>query len=677
MKKKILFLFFFLLVLPISFSSLTYTNISENFPNDVRINYTQLLHCNSTNMQSNYEYSGSAGTWNVCRTYSNPAAYFKRNISDYYGGSTNQLKAFSTDAATTEERLDYIIFYKDYTEGTGFYLDNSTSSGWFGSSTGSAPTTNKVCWFFVNSSGFGGHVAHINNGCSYLESHVEALFGNNDVPNIDLNLDAYAGVNPNGTMKVWGTGSPGLIYGKYYDYIGFVLEDSQVNGITYLDQINLSGNTNGYGTNELPLFNLTPEKTYLCINNSQRFPQTINLNWSISDEENDIIYYGEAKGYTNGTEFIDFSNYAQVWPLEPFIYAEAKEFNKLESSCNINIDIDEYDNTKHNALLENDFFGYDSVMLQINGGCNETDKSVTVPFIDTAQALYFVTDIYNLDISEEFNLTLLDTTENSDFTLRFYRNSSAIYGELLLNNGSVDEMFSLTGNDYGFFRLEFTNTFGNVGNIKIEGTEYNNIGIIGIKEFTYEIDDITLDNLKYITYDVNTSSDIYVDSLSLAYVKHSLTWTTTQPQTISIEKPSYEHYIYFVSDDLHQPNSYTTQDFWIKAEQKEVCNEQSQGFEDFTDAIDIMLGNPLTNFLRYNGIYQEFITGLYILYFVLLVLFAVGFYKARGTLNLFLSSLLSSLSVFSLGFVVSSAGVMVSMLIIFTLSTIFFVRSNH
>lgn len=464
-------------------------------------------------------------------------------------------------------------------------------------------------------------------------------------------------------------------------------------GNTVFDDLTIINLKNG--TNELPVFNVTFEETYRCIEYNETFPQSIDLVLDVYDPEGGVIYYGTSTYATNYSSFFDFTKNYCVFrgfsyytdydllgenldlyiPPVCYGYSNVNDIydyfvaNKTDT-CIIKPYHDSYIDEYHYLEKRQNALGEESIQLVLNSDCTGTDKSVLFDSETNSYSGNVEFEVNGLEIGDILNLTLLDNEFQDNYLhLNFYRNNSQFYIEA--SNGTIINNFSTSSESY---RIKLSNTYDNQDNFYIEVRYITGITLDTIFEDTFQYGDTDKDEFKYVKYGIDDGDDISIDYMFYTLQKMSIIWGTQQPNNVTRYYSGYSHHFFYVTDDYHYPDEYAEKDYWIRIEQKEHCFDVDT--EDI-DAIVDVLGNPLRSFLNYQGITNEMKTMLYVLFFFLFVVFNVMHYKSNGTINLALSGLLSSFISFILAYTLKFSIQMVVFLITFTLSLVILVLTKN
>lgn len=401
-----------------------------------------------------------------------------------------------------------------------------------------------------------------------------------------------------------------------------------------LDQFSIEDYYNG--TNLLPYFNVSVDDPYRCILLNDTFPYIIELNWSTYDKESDTILYGTGIRNYQTQESIDFT----TWDNEFNIYLDYTDLLNFDASCGIFL-VETTNESRHKAVQGYDEVNDPAYLLNLNGDCTNTDKTVTHIWKAPSISFNYDVGINDLDSGEELNISVLSSTlEKGDyeFIITLNRTNSDFDFDILLNNGSKYNLYNFTSTKSDF-RFSMFNTVDN-GDIYGFKFYYSNNGI-SLDTTTY-VNDVQISNplgeYKGTLYSIGSGDDVYLSSIYNNLFQYNITWSSTQPSNVTFYRPMYKEIRFYVSDDAHSTSEYNYESVFVSVVQEDYCYDPI----NVEDDINLIIGNSFKGYFDFIGQRDKAITFLYVFFVLLFVFFIVMTYLANHTISILIPLVLSS-----------------------------------
>lgn len=360
----------------------------------------------------------------------------------------------------------------------------------------------------------------------------------------------------------------------YFDSIGIighytVLYSLGVSGGINIDNVTL-GNID---ENNLPLFNISiNNNNQFCLNASETNKE-IPISWEVYDLEGDGLYYGYSVGINNYTTFETYYNYKCIIGglICDFFPSEntPKKFLKNDNLCNISVM--DYNYNNHNQIKGKDLTQDETIFIQINGNCNNLDKSLYYIFPFEFNVFSLDMDILDFDINESFNISLLSMDFNNKlFNLNFRRNETDKLIYMFNNNvliGTFNNRDVFNNGTVRGFKIFISNTQNNT-QLYIKIT--NSVNGISLDNYNYYYIDnrnIYNENINYKYFGIVSNPNTFILNSYLSYslVFFTPEFSSTPLNSIIIPFSNYQkHYFFYISDSEHYLlNQYNKKDIWI------------------------------------------------------------------------------------------------------------------
>lgn len=337
-------------------------------------------------------------------------------------------------------------------------------------------------------------------------------------------------------------------------YIGFY----GTNDIFQFSKLNFT-NIIDVSNNQLPNVNVTSEKPYYCINETDDV-LIIPLNYSIYDYENDTIYYSLKKydSYSENTTILFYERFCRY--LFGFIplCTNNKNYDFLlntyyptENVCEISQN--SYNESMFNLYFENDIYG-----LRLND-CHNSDKSFYYDLDIPTNNLNYITEIRQIHNNDVLNVSLLSEDLNEISRIQLNTQDNRLYvnyynGTDLINIGNISKQdntliefydVNVNNNNYVFRVWE-----SGVNLPRLSGTYQN---------FTIPI--LSDNSIKYVKHNINDVTDVIIMGLQFRGVTSFLNFTQEQITNFTIYNIGSYYYTIYTTDELNKElNKYNTND---------------------------------------------------------------------------------------------------------------------
>lgn len=621
--KKIILLFGLLCLFFISFVSAiqTQTIFTENFGNSnffVGSSYCE----NQPYTNWTLENSANSPVWNVtfdndvfCFVTSNNNRYFEQqNTSGRYKtayGITNK-RTFGTNAElfgigvildrilslTSDSQISYYRYDADSPEFLSLWNNNELLITISLTTSCSAGTPNKCC-----------EIYNAYNDSSYDTFNMQQVYDN---------CTGYSDVN--------------------FTDITHIFFVSAYNGLSApRNEMNLDDITIYFlnGTNELPDFNVTMDKNYFCINDTD---SNIQLNYTInvSDYENDTIYYSIKAdeedlftvGSFNNLKFTNrvcrfnpvFLGVNYIGILYNYLFNSnnvwyCSEDENFFSGININYISPEFDTLNNSCEISNyinlsNF--YIDTFTDVNG--NLEDMLILNPLCDNNKEAYLKTDFNIKNTFFSNNIYLTDNINNT-FYITFYQNPllSEIITKIKFIQNETNNLAVFNINESGEFHITDLNiTNADVGFFNYIAVDYSYSADTNLYNLTISTIDknSTITNIKgysdnslnYLTKYIGWS--IENDTLNFMYIENFLyggftltpEWTLQKPNNVTIIGDGLKSLHFYITDNIHLNKDFVYKTEYINIESGDVCIDRENLLDTTTSGGLSALGGLFYDF---------------------------------------------------------------------------------
>lgn len=632
MNKKLLIIFLFFLVLPISFSYTFYESFDGNYffntsnctrysqqAGNTKVGYANMGYFNFTGLPTislldNEYYCTEFGyyTAGLTQEFENSTTYQQTNDALYFNGIPNVYNTNSHadlqyvfDTSVSFLNTSRISFYANSEGKGGFYIGFSELDG------------TMIKSLYVGSTASQGCPDGVQNCCNagYYDNSLTpwengTLSFNKSFAQIGALGETCTGfINGLENIKV-------LTFGA--------TEATTAYGNLYLDNLRITDYYN-YEINNLPYWNISWTPT-LYVNNTNP-TATLNFELDTFDEEYDTIYYSSQTGYNyNKTEVIDFEKYECGLFTCDYVadYGDLEYIYTFENSCSIDtVGVFDYEITIDYHETDEKTFTY----LVLNPMCANPIRIYTNVLNSDVNYLEILTSATTIDEFNIFGMTLTGEVLFNFTSIDLNSTVSTIY-----NNGSQAE--NVTVYPY-MVQFETQNLNDNIYTIKVWDT-YNSYS----RTYNTSID-TTNKKMAFLGMEVNQGY-VGINKIVKSEVIQNFNWTTTKPNSVTFNNAGlYSHKIY-ITDSYHLPlNEYDTitMDVTVIDTTSYYYNEEG---EEFFEEIDNVIGTNWRDYfqnLELNDKLNKFFPWLW---FGLLIFFTYTFFVSTHEIKLTLAGLLSS-----------------------------------
>lgn len=402
-------------------------------------------------------------------------------------------------------------------------------------------------------------------------------------------------------------------------------------------EINISFDYFGHLNNYLPTFNLTANETYICLNDTQNYPVSFQLNWNIYDAEGDTIYYSYDKNELNYSKtynfdlpLVDFKFWTSNKVTPNYKFVEDHFFFTCDLSGSL-----EYEENHTNLVNVKNVFDEDSYALALDGDCPGNARATLFYMEESANALSHFTYFMDFDNNEKINMTLFDETLQHEFEFNINKTDNIYFIQAKDESGNFKDVLNVS-TDKDMFRLIVSNSVGDNNNYFFAFSTF--------EPFTANYGNITIDKnfttYKNIEYKVEPGSLIMIDEITSVVKNFDMEWTTAQPTSVTHYRPGTDQYVFFISDNYNYPTKYSKAYLWLKSEQKEYCYSTLTGFKE---DMDLIIGSDFLNYFKNLNIYDKGLKFIWIFWLFFLIFFIVTFAISTKAFHFLIPLLLSSL----------------------------------
>lgn len=390
-----------------------------------------------------------------------------------------------------------------------------------------------------------------------------------------------------------------------------------------------------YGQNKLPVCNISVDSPTKCaeINGKADF----DLNISCIDLEGDTIYYSLVeKSFDVGIYWYTFSQMFE----DPF------------NSFNQNVMVNRYENQTYDPMWDNnvgvshfihensDYGG--TLLLNYDWFPNnliEKRKGMTWNIynkVENQQPDTYFSLLMGTDST--FNITMQDSSFKEYISYQF---KSMTTNEFNISVLGVEINYNLSESEWNNFKIKQDGQ--NISLYLCTDLECSSETLINKTILSTNTNYMRLFNI------ISERSVVMFDNIVFSYKDVMLPdFSTVKPSTISQEIGTFRHKIYY-SDEIHYPTIYNYTTLYLTVENYDGCTTPSNQ-TGILDIVDKSVGNSLQNLLKTLDIYELGKTALWLIYLVLIITFAIGSYKVKGTPNIVIANLFSSMGCILISF---------------------------
>jgi len=445
-------------------------------------------------------------------------------------------------------------------------------------------------------------------------------------------------------------------------YIGYSGSSSDQSVKLYLDDIYIKVSN---GSNLLPSFNVTFNRTNLCINGTQN--KIVDIEIQAYDSESDTIYYAKDyrmdKNYNKTIKYSksDFTGLGIVKDYSSF----ANQYND-GTYCQVQKD-DNFNISKHNVLSyvydSSDLFDKADYMLALDSVCSATNNEYIYKIDKSISNLFYYTELYGLiDNNEAFNLTFYSDDLEQLFRVRYEIDGTKTLIKYKNNTNQVLQLANYTtGTTETPIELS-VNTYSN-GTTMLFAFNNNNY---------YSIRRLNDGLVKYIGLSVEDGR-IYQREFQLSGIASSLNFSVNPFNDFEVSRAGNYLLNYYVTDINHlNGGEYTYKSYNLYIPE---CKYFMSGVENTNDYgqigrtfnliafLNTFFGVPFREYMSSVDTNNVLETILWWTYLVLFVGFAIGGLYLTGQLGLVIPLISSSAIMLILGLLSGLGSILISSII--------------